>query len=235
MKIYSFEEKQTRIIYIGILKIVFLSWNSIFGSLFSFKTHYIFLIHWGWVTHICVGNLTIVGSYNGWLAPSHFLSQCWNVVNWTLRNKLQWNFNQNSCIFIKENAFHNVVCKIAPILFRPQCVKMCSFYFNLYHSHMKLYIHVMCLTFSYDYNDNYRVSLQGVCWLFLNTLISFKIELYAVFLNLALRIQLNVICMIIVRCFLTFVSPDNDIILSNHCKTQTELMHAKYVVVSVFC
>ena len=23
--------------------------------------------------------------------PSHFLNQCWNIVNWTLRNKLQWN------------------------------------------------------------------------------------------------------------------------------------------------
>ena len=30
-----------------------------------------------------------------WLRPSHYLNQCCNVVNWTLRNKLQWNFNQN--------------------------------------------------------------------------------------------------------------------------------------------
>ena len=50
------------------------------------------------------------------------LNQCWNIVNWTLRNKLQWNFNRNSYIFIQENAFEKVVCKIAAILCRSQCV-----------------------------------------------------------------------------------------------------------------
>ena len=30
-------------------------------------------------------------------------------------NKLQWNFNQNSCISIQENAFENVVCKMVAI------------------------------------------------------------------------------------------------------------------------
>ena len=37
-----------------------------------------------------------------WSAPSHYLNQCWNIVNWTIRNKLQWNINQNSNIFIKK-------------------------------------------------------------------------------------------------------------------------------------
>ena len=27
-------------------------------------------------------------------APSHYLNQCWVIVNGTLRNKLQWNFDQ---------------------------------------------------------------------------------------------------------------------------------------------
>ena len=26
-----------------------------------------------------------------WPAPSHYLNQCWDIVNWTLGNKLQWN------------------------------------------------------------------------------------------------------------------------------------------------
>ena len=39
-----------------------------------------------------------------WLAPSHYLNQCWNIVNWNLRNKLQWNLKQNSYIFIEKNA-----------------------------------------------------------------------------------------------------------------------------------
>ena len=58
-----------------------------------------------------------------WTAPSHYLKQCWNIVKWTLGNKLQWNFNQNSNIFIHKNAFESVVCDMASILSRPQCVK----------------------------------------------------------------------------------------------------------------
>ena len=49
--------------------------------------------------------------------------KCWNIVNWTLRNKLQWNFNRNTYIFIKENASENVIWKMVAILSRPQCVK----------------------------------------------------------------------------------------------------------------
>ena len=50
-------------------------------------------------------------------ATSHYLNQCWNIVNWTLRNKLQWNLNPNSYIFIQENAFENSVCEMAAICF----------------------------------------------------------------------------------------------------------------------
>ena len=57
------------------------------------------------------------------MAPSHYLKQCWIIVNWTLRNKLQWNFNRNSNIFIQENAFEHVVCQMASIFSRPQWVK----------------------------------------------------------------------------------------------------------------
>ena len=33
-------------------------------------------------------------------------------------NKFQWNLDRNSNIFIQQNAFENVVCEIAVILFR---------------------------------------------------------------------------------------------------------------------
>ena len=59
-------------------------------------------------------------------APSHYLNQCWNIVNWTLRNKFQRNFNRYSYIFIQENAFENVVWKMVAILAPPQCVKTAS-------------------------------------------------------------------------------------------------------------
>ena len=57
-----------------------------------------------------------------WSAPSHYLIQCWDIINWTLRNKLQWNVSRNYKIFIQENVFESVVCEMASILFRPQCV-----------------------------------------------------------------------------------------------------------------
>ena len=39
-------------------------------------------------------------------------NQCLVIVNYTLRSKLQWNFNPNSNFFIQENAFQNVVWQI---------------------------------------------------------------------------------------------------------------------------
>ena len=55
--------------------------------------------------------------------PSRYQNQCWNIVNLNLRNKFQWNLKRNSYIFIQENAFENVICEMAAILLRPQCVK----------------------------------------------------------------------------------------------------------------
>ena len=83
------------------------------------------------MTHISVSKITIIGSNNG-LSPSHYLNQCWNIVNWALGNKLQWNLNRNLYIFIQENAFENVVWKMAAILSRPQCFKwhIGSFYIS---------------------------------------------------------------------------------------------------------
>ena len=56
-------------------------------------------------------------------ARSHELHQWWNIVNWTLRNKLQWNFNRNSNMFIQGNSLENVVCEMASILSQSRCVK----------------------------------------------------------------------------------------------------------------
>ena len=77
-----------------------------------------FLTHWGRVTYICVGKLTIIGSDNGlalgagWPAPSHYLNQCWNIVDCTLVNKLHWNLNCNLFRFIKRNAFGSVLASV---------------------------------------------------------------------------------------------------------------------------
>ena len=51
-----------------------------------------------------------------YLVSNHYLNQCWVIVNWTLRNKLQWNFNQNTNLFIHKNIAENIVCEMAAIL-----------------------------------------------------------------------------------------------------------------------
>ena len=59
------------------------------------------LTHWGRVTHICVGNLsTIVSDYG--LSPGRRQAIIWiNAgILLTLMDKLQWNFNRNSNLFI---------------------------------------------------------------------------------------------------------------------------------------
>ena len=47
--------------------------------------------------------------------PSHFLNQCWVIANWTLRNRLQWNFSRNTKFFMNEYATENITCKTAAI------------------------------------------------------------------------------------------------------------------------
>ena len=57
--------------------------------------------------------------------------QCWVIVNWTLRNKLQWSFNPNIKLLIQENVPENIVCEMAAILSRFQCVKECALYITV--------------------------------------------------------------------------------------------------------
>ena len=79
------------------------------------------LIHLPPVPHICVRE-----SDEHWVrywlfaysTPSHYLNQCWNIVNWAHRNKSHWNIHQNTKLFIQENAFENIVCEMAAILSR---------------------------------------------------------------------------------------------------------------------
>ena len=71
--------------------------------------------------HLCVSKLSSIAS------PGRWQVIIWNnaviFVNWTLKNKIQWNFARNSNIFIDENTCENVVCEMSAILSRPRCVK----------------------------------------------------------------------------------------------------------------
>ena len=54
------------------------------------------------------------------------MNQLWNIDHWNLRNKFKWYLNQNWYIF-QENAFEIIVCKMAAILSRPQCVNTLTY------------------------------------------------------------------------------------------------------------
>ena len=73
------------------------------------------LTPWERMMQICGSKLVIIGCRQwlvAWPVPSHYRNQCWNIANWTLMTKLQWNLNRNWYIFIHKNATENLVCKL---------------------------------------------------------------------------------------------------------------------------
>ena len=79
-----------------------------------------------------------------WAAQSHYLNQCWNIVNCTLGNKRRRNFNRNQHIFIQENAFENVICEMAASLTRPQYVNTIPYQINGTRLNLCCPHHVCC-------------------------------------------------------------------------------------------
>ena len=78
------------------------------------------------MVHKYFSKLTIIGSDNG-LSPGRRHAIIWTNDGSMYIGTLGTNVSENSYIFIQENAFENVVCKMAVILFRPQCVnRLCD-------------------------------------------------------------------------------------------------------------
>ena len=77
---------------------------------------------WGQVTHVFVGNLTIIDSDNG-LSPGRRQTIIWTNARILLIGPLGRKFNEilirNAHICIQENALQNVVCEMASIVSRP--------------------------------------------------------------------------------------------------------------------
>ena len=75
------------------------------------------------LTPICVNEIVHICSRQ-WLViclrPSPCLGECWRIVNWTLANKLQWNFNQTFC---SRNGTGNVF-KMFVILSKPNVLAL---------------------------------------------------------------------------------------------------------------
>ena len=78
------------------------------------------LTHWGRVTHICVGNLTITGSGNG-LSPGRRQATTWTNIGILLIGPLGTNFSE-MLIEIHTFSFKKIHLKMPSGKWRPFCL-----------------------------------------------------------------------------------------------------------------
>ena len=81
-----------------------------------------YLTHWGQVTHICVGNLTIIGSDNG-LSPGRRQAITWTNVGILLIGPLGTNFSE-MLIEIHTFSFKKIHLKMSSGKWRPFCLSL---------------------------------------------------------------------------------------------------------------
>ena len=81
-----------------------------------------FLTHWGRVTHICVGNLTIIGSDNG-LSPGRRQAITWTNVEILLIGPLGTNFSE-MLIEIHTFSFKKIQLKMLSGKWWPFCLSL---------------------------------------------------------------------------------------------------------------
>ena len=78
------------------------------------------LTHWGWVTHICIGNLTIIGSDNG-LSPGRRQAIIWTNTGILLIEPIGTNFSE-ILIKIISFSFKKMHSKVSSGIRRPYCL-----------------------------------------------------------------------------------------------------------------
>ena len=84
------------------------------------RTNYFLLTHWGRLTHICVGNLTIIGSDNG-LSPERRQTIIWTNAGLLLIGTLWTNFSE-ILIGIRILSFKKMGLKVSSAKWRPFCL-----------------------------------------------------------------------------------------------------------------
>ena len=80
----------------------------------------LFLTHWGRMTHICVGNLTIIGPDNG-LSPGRRQAIIWTNAGILLIGPWGTNFNE-ILIGIHTFSFKKIYLKMSSAKWRPFCL-----------------------------------------------------------------------------------------------------------------
>ena len=96
--------------------------HPIFHSLGIVNNMLCLLTHWGRVTHICVGNLTIIGSDNG-LSPGQRQVFIWTNAGILLIGPLGTNFNE-ILIEIHTFSFKKMHLKTLSAKWRPFCLDL---------------------------------------------------------------------------------------------------------------
>ena len=76
--------------------------------------------HWGRVTHICVGNLTTIGSYIG-LSPGRRQAIIWTNAGILLNESLRTDFSE-ILIEILTFSFKKTRLKVSSVKWRPFCI-----------------------------------------------------------------------------------------------------------------
>ena len=102
-------------------------------------------------------------SFGAEQATSHYLNQCWFIVNWNPGNKFQWNLNGNSIIFYSRKC-KIVVCQIGShfaqggnvLTHLPQGRGRCNF------SYLKHSQWTADLPFQLPWNEWHRIPLINI-------------------------------------------------------------------------
>ena len=87
----------------------------------EFETYFdhLFSTHWGRVTHFCIGNQghhCLRYWLVNWLVQSHYLNQGKNIEIGPLGTNCN-KISIKNLVFINENVFENLICKMLAILF----------------------------------------------------------------------------------------------------------------------
>ena len=133
-------------------------------ALQSVHLHVFTLTHWGWVMHVCISKLTIIGIDNG-LSPGQCQAIIWTNARILFVGPLGTNFSQ-ILIKILAFSFKKIRLKVSSVKWHPFCLspnvlnslyQFCSSYFvglqNLYHMWLNI-------------QKNPIPALQNICSLF---------------------------------------------------------------------
>ena len=96
------------------------------------------LTHWGWVTHICVSNLTIIGPDNG-LSPGRRQAIIWTNAGILSIGTLGTNFSE-ILIEILTFSFKNMLLKVSSGKWQPFCLSPNVLKANVQNSNATPYI-----------------------------------------------------------------------------------------------